>query len=226
MEFTQWPKTPRLFNSDVTVTEKIDGVNAGVVIERHTRDEFEIGTTNFVTNNLDLIDSGSAPVSWNSSGLSSVSAIVHPEDEPYIEYWIGAQSRKRMITPTSDNLGFAGWVHDNARSLVRELGPGRHFGEWWGGGVRRGYGLNERRLSLFNTRKWSAEEFTTPGLGTVPVLYEGLFDQAEIEEAAYYLNSGGSVAAPGFDRPEGVCVYHHRADTVFKYTFDGDGHKG
>src|SRR5262249_48952948 len=64
-----------------------------------------------------------------------------------------AQSRNRIITPEQDNHGFARWVHDNAFALFEVLGLGLHFGEWWGSGIQRGYGLpkGEKRFSLFNT---------------------------------------------------------------------------
>ena len=35
------------------------------------------------------------------------------------------------------------------------LGPGRHFGEWWGHGIQRNYGLKEKRFSLFNVQRWA-----------------------------------------------------------------------
>ena len=41
------------------------------------------------------------------------------------------QSRNKIITPQDDNAGFARWAHENAASLIEDLGPGRHFGEWW-----------------------------------------------------------------------------------------------
>ena len=53
---------------------------------------------------------------------------------------IYAGSRTRWITPEADNFGFAAWVRDNAEELAT-LGPGNHFGEWWGRGIQRGYGL-------------------------------------------------------------------------------------
>jgi hypothetical protein len=56
-----------------------------------------------------------------------------------------AQSRTRLITPgkTTDNFGFAAWVEQNKVFLAERLGPGYHYGEWWGVGIQRGYGLRE-----------------------------------------------------------------------------------
>ena len=67
-----------------------------------------------------------------------------------------AGSRTRWITPENDNFGFAAWVRDNTDELLK-LGPGSHFGEWWGAGIQRRYGLNEKRFSLFNVARWGEE---------------------------------------------------------------------
>lgn len=141
-------------------------------------------------------------------------------------YSVAAQSRNRLVTPESDNHGFAAWVYDNAASLFEDLGPGTHFGEWWGQGINRGYGLHEKRFSLFNTEKWFGASFSTPRLRVVPVLRREQFDTDTLSELVEYLNRWGSIAAPGFMKPEGICVYHTAARQVFKYTFNGDGHKG
>lgn len=75
-------------------------------------------------------------------------------DETTNEMLVG--SRTRWITPQSDNFGFAAWVEQNKEELYK-LGPGYHYGEWWGKGIQRGYGLNERRFSLFNISRWISE---------------------------------------------------------------------
>ena len=46
-------------------------------------------------------------------------------------------SRNRWITPEDDNYGFSRWAHEHKDELLT-LGPGRHFGEWWGNGIQRG----------------------------------------------------------------------------------------
>ncbi|NJL26341.1 MAG: hypothetical protein HC902_15110, partial [Calothrix sp. SM1_5_4] len=48
---------------------------------------------------------------------------------------VRAQSRTRLLLPEDDNYGFAGWVKKNEAELARCLGPGLHFGEWYGSGV-------------------------------------------------------------------------------------------
>lgn len=133
-----------------------------------------------------------------------------------------AQSRKRIITPDDDNFGFAGWVAENAETLTADLGPGLHFGEWWGRGVQRGYQLAERRFSLFNTARYGSLSFTTPNLDVVPVLYEGPFSTDAVESALTALREFGSYAVTAFRNPEGIVVFHTAANQMFKVTLQGD----
>src|SRR5215472_14614632 len=184
VEFTPWPKIPRL-RRDMIITEKIDGTNAAV---------------------------GFAPVPGSDFPL------------------IYAQSRKRIITPEDDNYGFAGWAFDHYEELFAILGYGLHFGEWWGEGIQRGYGLDHKRFSLFNTSRWgwlndpqarSAREVPFQ-LWSVPTIWERTFNSADIEGALSELKARGSWAAPGFYRPEGIVVYHTAANTMFKVTLEGD----
>lgn len=134
---------------------------------------------------------------------------------------IRAASRTRWITPAQDNYGFAKFVESNKEELLK-LGPGSHFGEWWGNGIQRGYGLRQKQFSLFNTGKWSAE---TPPPGCcliVPVLYRGIFSEHWIEESLTHLRVTGSQASPGFMNPEGIIIYHCAGDLYFKRTLDKD----
>jgi hypothetical protein len=138
------------------------------------------------------------------------------------EFW--AQSRKRLITPDDDNFGFAAWVWSNVGRLQADLGPGVHFGEWWGAGIQRGYGLpkGEKRFSLFNTSRWGDAVFETPGLYSVPVLYRGLFNTEIVRWMIEDLETLGSLAVPGYDRPEGLVVFHEAANQMFKVTVEHD----
>lgn len=154
---------------------------------------------------------------------------------------IRAGSRNRWVVPgkATDNFGFAAWVEGNKSELLRLLGPGRHYGEWWGQGIARGYGLKERRFSLFNTTRW-ASDYNVMGFGStavrgsgqllyaVPVLvYLEEFNTREVDFELDRLADQGSFAAPGFTNPEGVVVYHTASDALFKKTLDAnDGHKG
>lgn len=134
---------------------------------------------------------------------------------------IRAGSRTRWITPQDDNYGFAAWVEQNRDELLK-LGPGRHFGEWWGKGIQRNYGLNERRFSLFNVQRWGGSTELPACCSVVPVLYRGEFDTAMISSVTANLRGQGSVAAPCFMHPEGVIVFHVAANIGFKKTLDKD----
>ncbi len=129
-------------------------------------------------------------------------------------------SRTQWITPERDNYGFARWAVEHKDELIAGLGAGRHFGEWWGQGIQRKYGLAEKRWSLFNTHRWGE---TRPACcHVVPVLYRGAFDTNEIDKVMAALQGGGSVAAPGFRNPEGIVIYHAQANVLFKKTFEKD----
>ena len=134
-----------------------------------------------------------------------------------------AGSRKRWLTPDSDNFGFCAWVNANADEL-RKLGPGRHFGEWWGPGIQRGYGVAERRFSLFNVAKWGDDAVRPACCHVVPVLYRGPLGVAEaiVEHALGCLRALGSQASPGFMRPEGIVIYHTASGHLYKVTLEND----
>lgn len=135
-------------------------------------------------------------------------------------------SRTRWITPEDDNYGFARWVMANKEELLK-LGPGTHHGEWWGQGIQRNYGLKEKRFSLFNTSKWLDDAVRPACCSVVPMLYSGPFDTVEIDRVLGALSINGSIAAPGFMKPEGIVVYHVAGNVMFKKTLDkNDGHKG
>lgn len=204
LEFQAWPKTPRYYR-EIVVTEKIDGTNGAVCIERFPYGEF-------------------AGTSTPPEATLVVGTQLDQFGNSVDEYLVLAQSRKRVATPDNDNAGFARWVWDNAGRLVDDLGPGRHFGEWWGQGIQRNYGQSEKYFSLFNTSKWWGTTFDTPRLGVVPVLYQGPHDQESIEDCLTDLaNEGSYVAADGWTgKAEGVCIFHTASNQVYKVTLEND----
>lgn len=148
---------------------------------------------------------------------------------------VRAGSRNRWITPSDDNFGFARFVEDNRLWLQKYLGPGRHYGEWWGSGIQRGYALDEgqKRFSLFNAGRWG-EAFDSmraggilipEQIGVVPVL--GIFQHDTFNpiEVMQNLKEKGSSAKPNFMDPEGIVAYHTLSKATYKMTFDGDKHK-
>lgn len=136
-----------------------------------------------------------------------------------------AGSRSRWISPGDDNFGFASWVQKNEESLLK-LGPGSHFGEWWGSGIQRGYGLSEKRFSLFNVGRWTEGSYPAC-CHVVPVLAKGMFSDLSIPLILASLKISGSLAAPGYMKPEGVVIFHTHSSSLFKMTLDqNDAAKG
>lgn len=191
--FQAFPKIPRL-KRDCIITEKIDGTNAHLHIFTDEDLEQEEAARQFDT-------VSAIPIIARVGALN-----------------IAAASRSRYLetgVKRSDNFGFAAWVKDHAEDLAT-LGLGRHYGEWWGQGIQRGYGLTEKRFTLFNPDRYKD---LWP---TVPVLYQGPFSTGIVDSLVYDLQQQGSVAAPGFMKPEGVVVYLTSSRSLYKVTVEGD----
>ena len=141
--------------------------------------------------------------------------------------WVGeegtvrAGSRSRWITPADDNFGFAAWVNEHTDEL-RMLGPGYHYGEWWGSGIQRRYGLDHKRFSLFNVSRWADDAVRPKCCHVVPELARGIIISEVAERALLALRDNGSAAAPGFTKPEGVVVFHAAGNHLYKVTLEKD----
>lgn len=187
-------------NREVIVTEKIDGTNGQVHIRPAEGSELEMGYDTQI----------------------EIGGVSH-----YIR--AGSRSRWVLHLGTDDNNGFGRWVHANAHELAA-LGPGAHFGEWWGSGIQRKYGLTEKRWSLFNVGRWRdagdplapADAVLVPMCcNVVPILAKGV-GLACVAEALDLLRTKGSYAAPGFMKPEGIVAFHTHARALFKVTLERD----
>lgn len=173
---------------------------------------------------------------WNreiviTEKIDGTNACVHIDDSGQHAY---AACRTRWVTPSDDNFGFARWVAEHHDELLA-LGPGMHFGEWWGAGIQRRYGLtgDDKRFSLFSVGRWSAGAMEKFGAerpaccGVVPVLARGALLDINLPGVLEDLRVGGSMVAPGFMQPEGIVVFHEPSRHLYKYTLDkNDGHKG
>lgn len=204
-DFKSFQKIAR-WKRNVVITEKIDGTNAQIYIEQ--------------VDPVKEPERYAACMALVEAGL--VTAIELTQNGVQYTRFIAAGSRTRWISPggKTDNFGFAGWVFEHAPELA-QLGPGEHFGEWWGYGIQRGYGLpqGDRRFSLFNVHRFAE---TRPACcSIVPVLYQGPMAMQGGEDASEWcmrrLRFAGSQAAPFMD-PEGICVFHTAANSLFKYT--------
>ena len=149
--------------------------------------------------------------------IDGTNAQVHVSEDGAVR----AGSRSRWITPNDDNFGFARWVADHADEL-KALGPGSHFGEWWGAGIQRRYGLDCKRFSLFNVARWG-DLMTRPACcHVVPTIWQGIIRGDEVEFCLAKLRTFGSIAAPGFMKPEGIVLFHTAASQLFKVTLEKD----
>jgi hypothetical protein len=192
-EFRKWPSTPR-WHKGLTITEKIDGTNACIVI-------------------------------YNGQ--------------------VKAQSRKRMITPDDDNMGFAKWVYENAGALTDTLGYGYHYGEWYGEGIQKNpLGIEGKRFALFHATKYTEangyELNKVDGLETVPLLFHGQANLWTIPDIVQDLELYGTkvkgaarrtVTVPGLGdtielaaRAEGVIVYHKETQAKYKILLENDAY--
>lgn len=96
--------------------------------------------------------------------------------------------------------------------------------------------MDGKHFSLFNAARWAdaatGNKDWWPLLSTVPVLYEGPFMASRedmlrdgvspVHEVLADLGIGGSKAAPGYMKPEGIVIWHTAARTMFKVTLEGD----
>lgn len=217
--FPGMPPIVRL-HRDVVITEKIDGTNGLIAI----------------TETADFTGDPEDPSTHRPEPL----AVVDLPLDHQVAVWAG--SKNQWLGPDGDNFGFGAWVKANADRLAVMLGPGLHRGEWWGSGIQRGYGLpkGEKRFSLFNTSRWCMDDQVpmrgdesdatilpldyVPGLSVVPVLGQvpGQALNYSVDQALQRLQIHGSLAAPGFMRPEGVVIFQPSTLVTFKATIDGD----
>ena len=149
--------------------------------------------------------------------IDGSNGIVHVTDDGRLF----AGSRNRWLTLEKDNFGFAAWVNQNAEELLTGLGPGMHYGEWFGAGIQRRYGLDHKRFALFNVGRWNAEN-KPACCEVVPTLVIDTRVEFAINAALEQLSTGGSVAVPGFMDPEGIVVFHTASGQLFKVTLQGD----
>lgn len=194
MEFKGFPKIERIGKMKMSITQKIHGTNAQIMI-------------------TPLGDDGR----FAGGGLIKEIDLFYVDCKTYV---MQVGSRTRWIVPGDDNYGFAAFVHANADEFIRTLGPGQHFGEWAGPGINSGEGLTEKTFFLFDWWKFPEGRPLPPQTKVVPLLHNGEADLHAIETAMNDLKTNGSKIVPGFMRPEGVVVM--LGDIRYKKVFDAE----
>lgn len=176
VEFESFGKIERYEKANATITEKIDGSNACIVIDE--------------------------------TGVALI------------------QSRKRALNvgKQNDNFGFAQWVRGNEQEIIAFFGHGRHYGEWFGCGIQRGYGMRERCFAPFNTGLFPEDRVDwIDGVVPTPVLWQGMLCDlsAGVEESMDILANEGSQTKPGFAWTAEGCMIWSRATGYLKVPFEG-----
>ena len=154
-------------------------------------------------------------------GTNAVIYVPEERDEPVV-----AGSRNRWLTKEDgtppekkdENCGFGEWVYQNQLDL-RMLGPGYHYGEWYGQSIQRGYGLKTKRFASFEY--WRDD--LIPLVDKVPVLYAGEWDASMLDFWIDKLIKEGSVLVPGFMKPEGIVLtFKNMKSAKFKKLCEND----
>lgn len=156
-----------------------------------------------------------------SEKIDGTNAVIHIDEYGNVL----AGSRSRWISPgkQTDNHGFAAWVQGNKEDLL-QLGPGYSFGEWYGSGINRGYGLKngEKRFALFVDPAERKQGALPECCEVTPRLYDGPRTERAIDDVLLKLLLDGSVAAPGFMRPEGIIIFDVASRGLHKITLEKD----
>lgn len=185
MEFKAFEKISKFTGINMTITQKIHGTNAQIIIvpvnDFSPKDQSEVDAVN-----ADIM----SPFVWVEGKL----------------YQLEIGSRTRFIVPGDDNYGFARFVRENKVEIVAKLGPGTHFGEWAGPGINSGEGLKEKMFVLFNHYRFPPERPLPKNCTVVPILYTGPYSDQAVRDVLLDLKTNGSKLSPGFMRPEGVVI--------------------
>jgi len=152
--FKSWPKTPRLENLHLRITQKLNGTNGVIAIDKSNAwldkaDEpyFKVGSrTQWLPSPEEIKQRAKEINEW---------ATKKHEFETLTQNYISPSWLEENPKPPrlNDNHGFSKWAHENKEDLIDFLGEGYHYGEWCGPGIQNGEGLTERGFYLFSPIK-------------------------------------------------------------------------
>lgn len=167
----------------------------------------------------------SSEICWITEKIDGTNGVIFVPDDS--DKPVLAGSRERWLTnedgsppdKTKDNFGFGVWVHER-RDKLRQLGPGYHYGEFYGAGIQRRYGLATKRWACF---EYWRDDIQIPDVDVVPVLYSGEPVEGIIAITLAKLMETGSVLVPGFMKPEGLVItYKNMKSAKFKKLCEND----
>ena len=142
-------------------------------------------------------------------------------------------SQNRYISSHDDNMGFVNFFEQhtgdifNIYDMIKEEKgditlPLHIYGEWFGKGIQRGYGLADKHFMPFS--EFLATKLIDAGVPNIkmPVtLHSGKFSIATLDGCMNKLKDEGSQVIPGYNRPEGVVIYFPTYNFRLKETFEG-----
>ena len=82
--------------------------------------------------------------------------------------------------------------------------------------------MEQKCFSLFNVSRWADVLSLPTCCGVVPLLYQGDFTTDIVDATLQQLAVTGSIAGLGFDKPEGVVVFHAASHSLFKVLLEND----
>lgn len=220
LEFKSYPKTPRLKNLHVRITQKLDGTNGVIAIEKlnyeldKPRYCFKVGSRNQWLPSPEEMQQRDEEISKWKKLKEQYKTVPFEDLFPYV----GHKPEK-----LHDNHGFSKWAHENKEALIRLLGEGYHYGEWCGAGIQNGEGLKEKGFYLFSPRSRylkleldgindKIDILNSINIYFVPELYNGTIGEEPItitgiiQYAMARLYNDGSRIGNGSVKPEGVIV--------------------
>lgn len=145
-------------------------------------------------------------------------------------------SRNRYISFSDDNAGFANFFRhyearfeDVAKDIITkepessdESYPLRIYGEWFGCGIQRGYGLKDKffmPFSFFYGEKLI--EYQVPNVITPNIMYTGKFSMEVVNTCMQQLKLNGSGVVKDYKQPEGIVIFFPKYNFRLKETFNG-----
>ena len=139
-------------------------------------------------------------------------------------------SRNRYISFSDDNAGFANFFkdyearfEDAAKDITTdESYPLRIYGEWFGCGIQRGYGLKDKFFMPFNSfYSEKLIEYQVPNVIAPNIMYTGKFSMEVVDTCMQQLKLNGSGVVKDYKQPEGIVIFFPKYNFRLKETFDG-----
>ena len=153
-------------------------------------------------------------------------------------------SRNRYISFSDDNAGFANFFRHyekKFKNMAKEIiassynedsqtdeiptenYPLRIYGEWFGKGIQRGYGLDDKYFMPFSS--FYAEHMIKAGIPNIMmpnIMYTGKFSLEVVDNCMNCLTSGSfHNLITNYDNPEGIVIYFPKYNFRLKQTFEG-----